>query len=185
MPRRNGKGKSRGVGEMHGSIKIIVALSALAIGVAAIYAMRFSRFVPSPLETRVAFAAATACAIGGIALGFTQARPGAGRWLQLQWVRIPVFGLLSFGFGYLAFAAGFPAWYTAAFGHPSHQIVTVEKWRFPSRWSCAGPDIAEAPFLSTICLDYKNEQIVPVGSKLILRGAATDLGLNVETVAVP
>jgi hypothetical protein len=130
-------------------------------------------------------AAATVCAIGGIALGYTQARPGAGRWFQLQWVRIPAFGLLSFGFGYLAFAAGFPAWYTAAFGHPSRQIVTVEKWRFPSRWSCAGPDVAEAPFLSTICLDYKNEQIAPVGSKLILHGAATDLGLNVEMVAVP
>jgi hypothetical protein len=147
--------------------------------------MRFSRFVPSPLEIRVAFTAATICAIGGVALGFTQVRPGAPRWLHLRWVRMPTFGLLSFVVGYQAFAAGFPAWYTAAFGHPSRQIVTVEKWRFPSRWSCAGPDIAEAPFLSTICLDYKNEQIAPVGSKLILRGAATNLGLNVETVAVP
>src|SRR5271155_1463101 len=131
-------------------LKVIGGLLGLAIGVAAIYAMRFSRFVPSTLEMRVALVAATACAIGGIAQAFAPLQPNAARWLQPLWVRIPAFDLLSFVIGYTAFSAGFPAWYTAAFGYPGQQSVTVEKWRSTSLWRCAGPDIVGVPLLATI-----------------------------------
>lgn len=165
-------------------IKSLAALLGLAIGIGAIYAERFSHFVPSHLEIRIAFAAATACAIGGIALALAPPQVSPRRWLRPLSVRVPAFGLFSFGVGYLAFAAGFPAWYTLAFGHPGERSVTIENWRLPSRWSCAGPDVAEAPFLDPICLDYDDERVAPVGTNLVVRGRATALGINVETVSL-
>jgi hypothetical protein len=96
-------------------------------------------------------------------------------WLAKTWIRTPAFALLSSFLGYVAFAAGFPSWYTYFAGSPGERITTVAKWRFHSRWRCSGPDISEAPWLSTICLSYGEAAKTPPGSKLLLEGSGTAL----------
>ena len=96
---------------------------------------------------------------------------------------IAAVALVAFGFGYWGFSAGIPAWYTAAFGRDGEQLGTVSGWRLPSLWACAGPDIAGAPMLSTVCLNYRNAAALPTGTTLVLRGQVTALGVNVRIVS--
>jgi hypothetical protein len=165
-------------------LKRTITLSALAIAVASIYGIIFSHFVPSPLGHRLALCAATLCGIGGVIWAFKLPSGYSAR-LGRPWFRVPVSGLLLFGFGYSAFAAGFPAWYTVAFGTPGERLVTVEKWRTPSIRSCEGPDVTETLFLQPICLSQRNAPLVPSVSKLMVRGPATAFGIKVETISRP
>jgi hypothetical protein len=164
-----------------------IAVLALVIALAAIYALRFSHFVPSPLGLSLATVAATICGIGGILLAFkppVQAPQFPQRkWLQTKWLRVPAFAALTFGVGYWAFVAGIPSWYTGLFGTSAERSVTVSRWRTPSRWACSGPDIVEPPMLSTICLDFQSQTLAPVGTTLLLHGRATQFGINVETAS--
>jgi hypothetical protein len=165
------------------AVKAVIVASSFATATASIYALLYSHFVPSPLGLRLAVFAAILCSVGGVALAF-QPSPFSDRSSKPEklWVRVPAFGLLCFGLGYSAFAAGFPAWYTTAFGFPSERIVTVEKWRQRSRFSCEGPDLIEVPLPNTICLSQKSAPFVRPGAKLVVRGRATALGIKVETV---
>src|SRR5665213_2681640 len=101
-------------------LQITAAIFGFVIMFAAIYALRFSHFVPSPLGVIIAEGAGAICGISGGVLGLKPPAPYPGRvdrkWLRSKWLRVPAFALLAFGCGYWGFAAGIPAWYTAAFG---------------------------------------------------------------------
>jgi hypothetical protein len=169
-------------------LQITAGIFGFVIMFAAIYGLRFSHFVPSPLGVVIAVIAATVCGINGCVMGLKPPKAYPGRvdrkWLRSKWTRVPALAVITFGFGYWGFSAGLPAWYTAAFGTDGEQLGTVTDWRRRSLWACAGPDIAEAPMLSTVCLSYQDSPMAPVGTTLVLHGPITVLGVNVRSVSI-
>lgn len=170
---------------MRKPLKIFAALSAMIVMLTGLYAFIWSRFVPSDGTQLGALILASVCGVGGGYLAFLPPPPShpRPRWLGGLWIRLPVFAALSFGVGYQALAAGLPSLVTSAVGIPGTRIVTVESWRFHSRYQCSGPDIYEAEWLSTICLRYSDSGKAPPGSKLLLSGASTSLGIVAEHVS--
>jgi hypothetical protein len=171
---------------MRKAVKIFGAISAVVVMLSGLYAFIWSRFVPSENTQLLALVLASACGFGGGYLAFLPPPPNhpRPRWLGGLWIRLPIYAALSFSVGYQALAAGLPGIVTSAIGIPGTRIVTVESWRFHSRYQCSGPDIYEAEWLSTICLRYSESAKAPAGSKLLLSGASTSLGIVAEHVSV-
>jgi hypothetical protein len=164
-------------------LKTILALFGLAVLVAALYALRFSHFVPSATWVQISLYAALCCAMCGALFALLPPHLIRRTWLAKKSITIPISALLSFAAGYEAFAAGFPAWYTSVAGSPGQQIVTIEKWRPPTFVkTCGGPDLVEAPLVQTVCLRVKRGANVPPGTKLLLKGSTTSLGINVASI---
>ena len=157
---------------------------ALLIMLAGIYAFRFSRFVPSEAWNQIASIIAVGFGVLGVYTAFlpeNAARPRP-RWLRRIWVRAPGFAVLFYICSFAAFATGLPAWYTALAGSPAQRVVTVESWRFSSVQKCSGPELIEAPWVVRVCLSVTEQSKSPPGTKLILVGNGTALGINVEAV---
>ena len=163
-----------------------IALLGFAVMIGAIYAFLFSDFVPSKAQVRLAEVCAVICGTGGILLALApqpKTRP-LSKWLSVPWIRLPAFALLFGAFGYEAFVAGFPAWYTLVFGHESTMEVTVDSWRMPGRGTCGGPNLVEAPMTATICLSISDTLRIPPGTRLILKGPKTGAGIIVRMITV-
>jgi hypothetical protein len=167
------------------TLQVLLGVVLITIAVAAIYAMRFSRFVPSPLGLDVALWGSGGVGLMGVGLGLVPSSRPMPNWMRRPWIRAPLTGALLGFIGYEALVAGLPAWFTTYAGAPSERVVTVADWRTASTRTCYGPDLVEAPMVATVCLGIGDRAKVPVGSKLLLRGSGTALGLNVDTVSVP
>lgn len=165
----------------------LLALFAVIIA-AAVYAVRFSRFVPSPSWAEISFWIGVAFGIGGIASGFLPLPPSKRPIpfvMKSVWGRAPIFGLLLFASTYLAFLSGLPAWYTFVAGTFDSQVVTVKGWQASVAGSrCVGPYVEEAPRQITVCLPPILRTSTSPGTRLVLEGKGTPLGINVSTVDI-
>jgi len=77
---------------------------------------------------------------------------------------------------------------TELLGVGKSQAVTIDHWRsYGGRGSCAGPSVKEeAPLSASICLDPKVwEDRLPEGSKLMVTGPSTLLGMVIRHVSLP
>jgi hypothetical protein len=147
-----------------------------------IYALRFSKFIPSPRWAEISLWIGILVGIAGGMLAFVP-HPVSNRTpflLRSCWSRLVGYTVVLFLSGYYAFLSGIPAWYTSIAGSYADQIVTVKQWHVGTRRGhCAGPSIEEAPWLISVCMDYSLRTYVSPGTRLILRGKATALGMNV------
>lgn len=110
-------------------------------------------------------------------------KPGAKvkEWAKPRAIRIPLFGLLFFCFGYIAFTDGFPALYTRLFGATGERLVHVSYWS-GGRKTCYGVQVSEAIFVSHICLSRDLQKRLPPGKAFTISGPQTPFGTYVENV---
>ena len=146
------------------------------------WAMQGGGFVPSSLGNAIDL---TAAAIG-VVLGIVLALKEDATRIAPRWFRDPILRSLATAFGlgcFLAIAASGVDWsYTAVFGTVGDRTVTVTSWRSGGYRVCRGPNFARAPFTSSVCLDGSWAAKLPPGSRLILMGRQTALGINTERV---
>ena len=143
-------------------------------------------FVPSDLDNWIGVSAAILGGVLGLVMAWKTPQESFrnGKLLnRSKLTRIPltVFGVASSFYISGSLATGWLA--VTAFGQEGHRVATVSGWREGGRYTCHGPDIAEEP-LSWICLNRSAEAIFPVGTKVVLQGRSTALGMIVERVVL-
>jgi len=147
-----------------------------------LWGIRVGGFVPSNLGNTVGLIAAAV----GVALGIMIALKQDATRITKLWMKDPFLRSLvcavASGSMFAVASTGVDWSYTAVFGTVSDRTVTVTSWRSGGYRVCRGPNFAEAPLTSSVCLDASWKASLSPGTRLILMGRQTALGINTERV---
>lgn len=166
-----------------------IALGIMCLLFAAIFlglwGMLAGGFVPSKLgEAFFGVSAATGVAVGvALALRMPEER------ITRKWMKDPALRSIGMALGAAMFfstASQGIGWTSAAlFGTRVDQVVTVSGWRYGGKVSCEGPELVEAPVIASLCLGDGWREKLPPGTRLIVSGRETPLGMDVDSERLP